>query len=223
MIKHSIVRLSLVSILSSSVAFAESETETTSSASMPAVQSALEIAISGGYQRGVGDLGRDMAKLDDLTGPGGGGEIQIGYRATPNFALGGYASLAGYADGKGQVGKDTDVVTATAGIKADWHFRPSTNVDPWVSLGGGMRWMSIDAHAANDTRLFGIDVARLQVGVDYRVSPTLSLSPVVGATATMFLRGNAGAGADWMAIEDRDISVNFGAGLLGRFDLFARH
>jgi hypothetical protein len=205
------------------VAMAEPN-DSISSGSMPAVKSALEIGISGGYAQGVGDIGHGMGNVEDLAGAGGSGEIQIGYRLSPNLALSGYASLGGHSVGDSLNESANDVVATTAGLKADWHFMPTSSVDPWVSLGGGVRWLMIDENNTSERKLLGLDLVRLQAGVDYRVTPTLSIGPVIGATATTFIREDNDMTDGYEKInDDRDVNFNFTAGLMGRFDAFASH
>jgi outer membrane protein W len=179
---------------------------------------ALEIAIGGSVSQGAGKTGTG-ANVEDLAGPGGSAEIQIGHRLTPNLTLGGYGTLEGYSTGNLLNERMNDVVGASLGIKGDWHFRPARSVDPWVSAGGGMRFLWIDENNTNTTALRGIDLARVQVGVDYRISKSFAIAPVIGATATMYFDQRTPMATGFHDIDDRNVSWMFTGGLLGRFDL----
>src|SRR5688500_20081591 len=117
-----------------------------------------------------------------------------------------YGGLAGFSAGDALSSSNTDVVAVTAGLKSDWHFRPATNVDPWVSLGGGFRWLAIDDRTSGDSKdraLLGLDLLRVQAGVDYRVTPTLSIGPVISATATTFIKEDTEMSDGYQDIDDR--------------------
>lgn len=222
MIAISLLTTSII-VGAAGVAMAE-PTDSLSKGSMPAVKSALEIGISGGYSQGVGDIGAGMGSVEDLAGAGGGGEVQIGYRINPNFSVSAYGSLSGYSAGDALNESANDIVATTAGLKSDFHFMPTSSVDPWVSLGGGVRWLMIDENNTSERTLLGLDLVRLQAGVDYRVTPTLSIGPVISATATTYIREDNKMTDGYEDInDDRDVNFNFSAGLMGRFDAFASH
>jgi len=168
--------------------------------------------------QGVGDVGDGMASVDDVSRAGGGAELQIAYRMTPHLAIGAYGTLSGYNTGS-RVAPTTDlVIGSTAGAKVDWHFRPTRAADPWFSLGAGWRGLWFGNDAGTEQKLQGIDVARLQLGVDCRLTPNIALTPYVGASGTVFLaKGDAMGG--WDAIDGKALSFSFTGGLLGRFDI----
>src|SRR6185312_15295592 len=73
------------------------------------------------------------------------------------------------------------------GVAADWHFQPSAHAfDPWVSLGIGWRGYWINGNVGITSQQ-GLELAKLQVGVDYRVDRVVALSSVIGADLSMFL------------------------------------
>lgn len=177
----------------------------------------FEIAIGGSFMQPAGRTG--IGDASDIAGPGGGAELQLGYRITPNLLLGGYGTLEGYSAGDMLGEKANDVGGASLGFKADWHFRPARSVDPWISLGGGMRWLVVDDRNQDTIKLRGVDLARVQLGVDYRFSRGFAISPVINATATTYLDQDTGMTSGYADIADKKVSWMFGGGLLGRFDL----
>ena len=185
---------------------------------MPAISNALEIAIGGGYMRSAGDIGNNMAAVDELTEDGGGADVSIGYRMTPNLAIGVYGTLSGYDVGTKALPTTDLAIGATLGVKADWHFRPTMQVDPWVSIGAGWRGLWLGNDDETERALHGIEMTRVQIGVDYRVTPTFALAPYLGASATMFLAEDTMATNGYDAIASNDVNWSFTAGLLGRFD-----
>jgi hypothetical protein len=186
---------------------------------MPAISNALEIAIGGGYMRSAGDIGRGMASVDELTEDGGGAELSVSYRMTPNLALGVYGTLSGYDVGT-RVAPTTDLaIGATLGVKADWHFRPTMAIDPWVSIGAGWRGLWLGNDAETERSLHGIEMTRVQFGVDYRISPTFALAPYMGASAAMFVAEDTMSTNGYEEISSNEVNWSFTAGLMGRFDL----
>ena len=219
-----LIHLSLIStsILLTSASIAGAEPTAGTSATYQPIHQAIEIGVTGGYTRALGNVDGGMDSIDELTGAGGRTELQVGYRITPNLAIGTYGSLSLYSHGDALEGSNNDLGAVTTGLKADWHLSPASDKDPWVSLSSGVRWMAIEEGGAAQRHLFGLDLARAQVGFDYRVSRSISIAPVLGVTATTFVRENNAMTDGWDPIDDKKVSVGFEAGLMGRFDLFAR-
>jgi hypothetical protein len=111
------------------------------------------------------------------------------------------------------------VLGAAAGIRADWHFLPAESIDPWVSLSTGWRGLWLTPDEGKNTSLQGLEIARLQVGVDYRITPEVAISPVLGASVSTFLSQDGPGQDGYQDIEDPEANVFFFAGLLGRFDV----
>src|SRR4051812_37588866 len=61
-------------------------------------QRSLEIAVGGGYTQGTGGAGV-AGSVQDVTGPGGTLEVQVGLRASPGFSFGAYGTLARFERG----------------------------------------------------------------------------------------------------------------------------
>src|SRR5690242_14032358 len=116
------------------------------------VESAFEIGVGAGYAQGIGELGRNLADLDDVAGPGGAVEVNLGYRIIPELSVGAYGSFAGYQTGD-VLADDTNVTGINAGIQATYHFRPAANLDPWVSLGVGWKGMWLSPETGKTTAL----------------------------------------------------------------------
>ncbi|HET9619848.1 MAG TPA: hypothetical protein VFP84_00680 [Kofleriaceae bacterium] len=184
---------------------------------------ALEIALGGGYTQGVGGAGA-ASPLEDTTGPGGNVEVQVGMRITPRLAVGVYGTLARYRHGE-LLADGNQAYGATGGVQAAWHVRPSRSVDPWLSLGAGWRGLWLRQHGQPQVTAYGVELARLQVGVDYRISPALAVAPVVGASASVFVAQDTAKTDSFTAVRDDRLNLYVFGGLLGRFDIgrFAHH
>ncbi|HEU4727412.1 MAG TPA: hypothetical protein VFT22_05980 [Kofleriaceae bacterium] len=150
------------------------------------VANALEIAVGTGYTQGGGKLGGALGNLEDVSGPGAAFELDLGYRIIPQLTLGAYGTFSAYQHGDA-IDSSTDVLGATAGLQAAWHFRPETSVDPWISLGAGWKGLWLNPSDGKVTSLQGLELARLQVGADYRITREIAIAPVIGGSLSMFV------------------------------------
>jgi hypothetical protein len=183
-----------------------------------APDSALEIGIGAGYSQGFGNIGPDSPTLTDLTHGGGEVTLSVGYRINPNFLVGIYGSGGMFTTGNLTSGADS-IWSATGGVQANYHFLPTAQWDPWVGLGAGWRGHWISKPGGTHSR-HGLDLARLQVGLDYRVSPEFAISPYVGAALTSFLTQELAAQQVFTNVRDPNVNVFVVGGVMGRFDLF---
>ena len=176
----------------------------------------LELAVGGGYAQGVGGAG-SAGNLEDMTGAGGTVEVQLGLRVTPTFSIAGYGTLARFQPGDAMTGGGR-AHAATAGLQVAWHARESRSVDPWISVGAGWRGLWLSPNAASSSSAHGVELVRVQLGVDYRISPTVAITPVIGASASMFLVED-GPMSDLTSIHDKQLDLYGFTGVLGRFDI----
>jgi outer membrane protein W len=196
----------------------QAEDESKQSERLEHVKDAVELTLGMGYSQGFGDVGKRQPSLTDVGNPGGALELGVGYRLLPELAIGVYGSGAMFGRGD-RVDGSADLYSATAGIKADWHFLPSRHeFDPWVSLGTGWRgyWVSADQ---GTSAMHGWQIAKLQAGVDYRVDKAVAISPVIGADLTTFFSQSAPESDGFHKIDSPDVNVFVFAGLQGRFDI----
>jgi len=179
-------------------------------------QRALEIAVGGGYTQGAGGAGR-AGSLEDITGAGATVEAQIGLRLTPTFSLAAYGTVASFQPGD-EMASGSQARAATAGIQATWHARETRSLDPWVSVGAGWRALWLSPKDATSSSAHGVELMRVQLGVDYRLSPSVAITPVIGASASMFLVEDD-AMSQLTGIHDKELNIYGFTGVLGRFDL----
>ncbi len=169
-------------------------------------------------RQGFGDIGTNQPTLTDVAQPGGAVQLGVGYRLIPQLALGLYGSGAMFSRGD-SVDSSTNLYSAAAGVQADWHFLPAHyEFDPWVSLGTGWRGYWIHGEGGT-TSLQGLELGKLQVGVDYRLARTIAISPVVGADLSMFLSESSPTSQSFSNISDPKVNTFAFAGLMGRFDI----
>lgn len=177
----------------------------------------VEITIGAGYAQGTGDVAGGMA-VEDVAGPGGAVEVQLGYRLVPAFTLGVYGTLSGFDQGD-LIEDTTDIWGASAGVVGTFHLRPGQALAPWASLGAGWKTLQLASERGDDVSLQGLDLARVQVGLDYRISPEVAISPVIGGSLSTYLAQDAAMTDGYDEIEDKELTYSLFAGLLGRFNL----
>jgi hypothetical protein len=220
--KTTTLALSLTSLLAGTVAYADDNDtlEATSSFDhhVAAPANALELGVATGYTQGVGPIGGDMLHVEDISKAGGAVELDAMYRINPTFSVGAYGSFSKYATGD-QISDQNSVLGATAGIQAAAHLRPDRSVDPWVSLGTGWRGLWLSPDSGKNTSLQGLELARLQLGVDYRVSKDVAIAPVIGGSMNLFVSQNSPMTTDYTEIADKKVNFIGFAGLAGRFDI----
>jgi len=176
---------------------------------------AFELGIGAGYSQGVGDVGRGVPSLTDSGGPGTSVEVDLGWRIDPNFLVGVYGTGAWFSTGDAP-GNAFNNWSATAGVQGNYHFLPGESLDPWI--GAGWRGYWVNRPEGRDSR-HGLDVARLQIGLDVPVAQGVTISPFVGAAATVFLTQQLAQESSFSDIQERKVNVFLNAGVLGRFDL----
>lgn len=185
------------------------------------VRDAVEISVSTGYAQGAGKTGGSMADLDDLAGPGGAVQLELGYRIIPHLTIGGYGTFSLHDNGDA-VADTTDVFGASAGVQAVLHLRPDRSVDPWVKLGTGWKGLWLDPTSGKETSLQGLELARLQLGVDYRITPEIAIAPVVGGSLGMFISQDSPMTTDYTELDNKEVNFTGFAGLAGTFDIPTR-
>ena len=220
--KITALALSLTSLLAGSVAYAD-DTDSLDGGEfdhhVAAPTNALELGVATGYTQGVGPIaGGTMQHLEDVSRAGGAVEVDASYRINPMFAVGLYSSFSQYAAGN-QIGSETDVYGATGGVQGTMHLRAERSVDPWLSLGTGWRGLWLSPASGKNTSLQGLELARLQIGADYRVSERVSITPVIGGSVNMFLGEDSPMTTKLTELDDKKVNFIGFAGLAGRFDL----
>jgi hypothetical protein len=176
----------------------------------------LELGVATGYVRGHGPAaGGMMPNLQDLAGNGATVRLELGWRIDPRWMVGPYADVGRLARGE----RGTDGMTSVAaGLEGQLHLSPAARLDPWIGLGVGWRGLWLE-HTVGTHVMQGLDLARVEVGLDYRVSDRLAIAPTVGIAVTKMLSEKRPAASGYSDIEDRKTGHFFFAGLTGRFDV----
>ncbi len=177
----------------------------------------LELVVGTGYTQGFGSLQKGV-DMDSVATPGIAVDLGVGYRIDAHWAL----SIAGEYQELTAI-RATGARGFTAGVAAAYHFSPYTRMDPWVQLATGYRFLwETQAEPQPSLLSHGFELAKLTVGVDFRVNKDIALAPVIGADLTLPLWQSVG-GASSVAISDPRVSTFVFAGLQARFDVTDWH
>jgi hypothetical protein len=184
---------------------------------LAAVDKALEINIGAGYAQGAGNVGSGLPSLTDNGSAGGAVQLGVGYRLIPQLTLGFYGTGSLFSRGD-TVDSSAKLYSATAGFEATYHILPNRELDPWVSLGSGWRgyWSKTDQ---GTTSMNGIELARLQIGTDFRLADAVAVSPVIGADLSTFLTQELPNQTSWHNVPSPSVNTFVFAGVQGRFDI----
>jgi len=168
----------VVSLLVPAVAYAQPQADSVEDSGdfdhhVAAPENNVELSVATGYTQGAGPVAGNRSHLEDLSGPGGAVALAAAYRIDPTFSVGAYGTFAKYDNGD-QLDNNTDVLGASAGLEGIAHLRPERSIDPWVSVGAGWKGLWLNPTSGKATSLQGLELARVQIGVDYRVSPEVS-------------------------------------------------
>jgi opacity protein-like surface antigen len=197
------------------------ETETTPSymrAPVRAPRNALEIGVNTGYSQGFGKIARGET-VGRTADAGFGAGLNLAYRATPGMSIGAVGQFQGF-NPDDRLGSDAKVRGVTAGVDATFHFAPYERVDPFLSLGSGYRLLwTMPKGPRNDVLTHGFELARLNLGLDMRVSPDIAVGPMIGADLDMFVWRNPEGSAGNSEIDGRRVSTFIYGGVQGRFDV----
>lgn len=212
--------LPAILLLVPEIALAQPEsTDTGFDHAVPAVANAFEIGVSAGFSQGLGKFGNNMGlSFQDLGILGPTFELGLGYRMFPELSVGAYGSVAGYQRGSTADELSLSVFGARAGVQAVLHLRPTRAVDPWLSLGTGWTSLWILPTDGKTSSFQGLDLVRIQVGVDYRLSKDVAIAPAISGGFSTFLAEDYTM-PDLTEISGKRIQFTAFAGLTGRFDV----
>lgn len=120
-------------------------------------------------------------------------ELALGGKPTPSLYIGAYGGVWGGSEGDDEYasslcadssGREVDCgsLSTRLGAEIQWHFLPAGGVNPWIGFGLAYEWASesITDHVANRTeesRVHGMQLGRLQAGVDFRLGKVFGLGP----------------------------------------------
>jgi hypothetical protein len=155
----------------------------------------FELGARLGYGIPMGEASEDADLSDRISGmvPL---QLDLGYRVSPAFSIGGYVMY-----GVGFPGDDLSRICDAAedfpggsascsardvrlGVQAQYHFQPKKKLDPWLGAGFGYEWLTLGSDLSggglredSSTGVKGWEFINLQAGLDFKVAPGLALGP----------------------------------------------
>ncbi len=192
--------------------------DTATRSSLRAPRKAFEVGVNAGYTQGFGAIQNGIPTTDVASGGFGVG-ADLGYRFNPHWAILGHAQYSQF--GAGNVQRDTTSVRGAGfGMSGVYHVMPYERLDPWVSLGSGYRMLWVAPEGASDDVMYhGLEIAKLQVGLDVRATKDIAVGPVLAGGLDYFTWQNSDLDRNFHMIPDRRVSTFVFAGVQGRFDV----
>jgi hypothetical protein len=186
-------------------------------APVPAPSRAFELGVDAGYTQGFGTITSGRG-VPDVATAGGIFGLSLGYRIDPRWSVAATGQYQGFGAGA-TTPAGTSVRGATAGIQGTYHFSPYNRLDPYLTFGTGYRaLMESPAGNAPMTVTHGLELGKVEVGLDVRPSGNIAISPVLGADVNMFM-WRTGGGAETASLTSRGVNGFVFAGVKGRFDI----
>lgn len=172
---------------------------------------AFEVSVGTGYVQGFGNLESGVG-LPSVATPGVGVDLGLGYRIDPRWAVLWSGGTNELTSERAEAARGV-----TTSLALQYHVAPLQRLDPWVELGGGLRFLWEDVNVGPTQLTYGFQLARVRAGLDLRASEEAAIGPVLGADATLFLFHDF-PGEETL-IGDPRLSAFVFAGLQGRFDV----
>lgn len=183
---------------------------------------AFELGVNAGYTQafGIGVEGvREQVASDTSAGFGFG--LDLAYRFTPHVSAGVSGNFFELSADAGDVGPGASVrgVATSAGVTL--HALPYSRFDPYLGLGTGYRaiWQIPGVGEDNDRLLHGIQLAKLELGADARISDSTAVGPFVGLDVNYLPLLDQEAETDTILLDQPRWATFFSLGLRGRFDV----
>jgi hypothetical protein len=187
----------------------------TLTAPVRAPRNALELGVDLGYTQGFGAM-----VSDPRVGAGAGGTVGVSLddRIDPRWSIGVSGQYQGYGS-SGRLGSTATLRGATGGLHGTYHFMPYERLDPHLTFGAGYRlFVESPQGDAPSTLTHGLELGKVEVGLDVRPSENVAISPVLGVDVDLF-RWRTGGPEDTGLPSNGGVSTFVFAGLKGRFDL----
>jgi hypothetical protein len=173
---------------------------------------AFELSLGTGYTQGFGMLESGVG-MPRVATPGMTLDLGFAWRVNSRWSLGVGAQYQELTAQRANAARG-----ATAGAVVTAHLAPFRTSDPWLSLGSGYRvlWENPPVPSPNIVTQ-GLELAKLQAGVDFHVTDGVVLGPALGGAVDVFL-WQSGTAATTSITEARPSLFVF-AGIQGRFEI----
>jgi outer membrane protein with beta-barrel domain len=186
----------------------------------------LELGVRTGFSL---PFGKFTADDRDSMSDGMSGQVplwlDVAYRFNDRFSVGAYGQ-AGYVFLKHcDSPASCSSMDYRFGLDAKAELAPASRFAPWVSLGAGYEVLTVSVSAPEvqsmSGTIRGFELANLQVGADYKLSPSTAIGPFAGVSLAMY--DHVGVSTNYISETSSDFSKSVHEwltfGLRGRFDI----
>lgn len=159
--------------------------------------------------------------------------VDVGYRFTPNFYIGGFFQY-GFAfipntaaTGCGQSGVSCSGHDVMFGADAHYHVLPDAPFDPWIGLGFGYETLTFNLSQGSqsaDVSGSGWQFVNFQVGGDYHVMPSFGVGPFVALSLGQYSSVSVSSGGSTTSTDIANKAMHewLTFGLRGVYDISIR-
>jgi hypothetical protein len=158
------------------------------------------------------NTGRDLS--DNFTG-GLPLMLDVGYRIIPNVYVGGFVSYSFLFINQNVFGSDVGcnaMLSCSAhrvdlGANVQVHVLPDRTIDPWLGLGFGYEWVTVDLSESGQSgsvAFSGFQFVNFQVGLDYKPDAHWGVGPFVMLGMGEYDGGSESAGGVSQSIDLQD-------------------
>jgi opacity protein-like surface antigen len=191
---------------------------------VPAPSQAFEINGTVSYTQPWGNITDTVSpqgqvfgrQIQDFAGAGLQFGLDLGYRASPTLLVGVFGTYAEYNNQTPLNGANFRSVTT--GLEGAYHMMPYRSFDPWVTLGSAWRGNWYVPEVGGITSRMGWELARLQVGADFRLAREIAVAPYIAGDVNVIFSERL-PGTDFRSLDSNAWYASFTAGVLGRFDV----
>ena len=179
---------------------------------VPAPVNAFELKLNSGYTQGFG-VARPGLGLPSVAGAGVNGTLDLDYRMNPWWSVGIQGEYQEFTSEQNTAARG---LVGNIGVTA--HLTPLLRGDPYLRFGVGYRHLwSVNPPGAETTSFFGLELGKLTLGYDIRLSQGVAIAPQIGADLTLFLWENSAGNTN--ALSAATVGTFIYAGLQVRFDM----
>jgi hypothetical protein len=179
----------------------------------------LDVGLRLGYAAPFGKLG-GVVNMSDFFSGAIPLVLELGYRINANATIGILFQYAFALTKNCDPGASCSGSVIRLGLEGLFHIPVEGPFVPWLGLGTGYEWLSLDESGSTggSVTVEGFEFLNLQAGGDYRLSPYFSLGPFVSFSLARYDSGSTSSGAGG-EIRGKAIHEWLQFGMKGTFNL----
>jgi hypothetical protein len=196
----------------------------------PLANTGFQMALRMGPMFPIGDAAKDTP-MGDIYGWQVPLVVELGGKPIPNLFIGGYLGL-GFGGAGGKQADLCDKANASCvaasfrlGVEIQYHFTPAEKTNPWIGYGIGLESVGVSGSSNGRTvsqYLSGPEWAHFMGGLDFRLSKTIGIGPLVDFAIGRYTHSKVETGNTTIEgdIKDDDRTTHFWLFIGGRLVIF---